>query len=157
MAHSDPAVRSILIASALLDRLGELLRSGGGVSLLNAIGASDVAMENLELRLGEAQQMTPEIWRHFDDAAKLLKARGTDVTAYDTLRADQNPALLASTNIDVQQRLSYLGLGYGALRVVKTKTVTWDARIFASAVAACAVLKGKLPDVDWAALDRADR
>jgi len=157
MAHPDPAVRSIQIASALLDRLGELLRPRPGAPLLSALAGREVAADELELRLGEAQQIAPEIWRHLDDARAVLGERGVDVAGYDEIRKQQNPALLATSNIEVKNRLDYYGLAQGAIRVITTKTVTWDSGNFASGIAGCALLKRALPEVEWEALERADR
>jgi hypothetical protein len=65
--------------------------------------------------------------------------------------------MLATSNIEVERKLDMLGLLKGEIRVITSKNVTWDAGNFVAAVAACAALKQRLPEVDWAALDRADR
>lgn len=154
---SDPAVRHIQIASALVDRLGELLRPQRGAGVLTVLGGGDVVSDALELKLGEAQQISPEIWRHLDDARGLLAKRGVDLAGYDELRSLQSAALLATSNIDVQRKLDHFGLLHGSIRVITTKTVTWDAGNLTSAIAACALMKRVMPETDWEALDRADR
>ena len=152
----DPTVRSIQVASALTDRLGVLLQAQRTSVVSTALNA-DLANDELALRIGEAQQITPEIWSHLDSARKTLAERGVDVGDYDAVRAERDPAMLATSNIAVEQKLDVLGLLKGQIRVITTKNVTWDAGNFVAAIAACAALKQRLPDVDWEALDRADR
>jgi len=152
----DPAVRSIQIASTLVTRLAELIRPRRSAEVIQRL-AGEVAADQLELRLGEAQQIAPEIWRHLDDAHRAMAERGVQVAGYAELRALPNPALLATSNIEVKRKLDVLGLVQGDLRVVVTKDVTWDPNIILGAIAAIAMLEASLPDVDWDALDRADR
>ena len=152
----DPTVRSIQIASALTERLGVLLTSQR-TSVVSTALSADLASDELALRIGEAQQITPEIWSHLDSARDTLAERGVNVDAYDAVRAERDPAMLATSNIDVERKLDMLGLLKGEIRVITTKNVTWDAGNLVAAIAACAALKERLPDVDWDALDRADR
>ena len=152
----DPTVRSIQVASALTERLGVLLKPKRTSVVSSALNA-DLANDDMALRIGEAQQITPEIWGHLDSARKTLAERGVDVGAYDAVRAERDPAMLATANIEVERKLDMLGLLKGDIRVITTKNVTWDAGNFVAAIAACAALKDRLPEVDWEALDRADR
>src|ERR1044071_1810225 len=58
LKNVDPVVRSIRIAATLNDRFGALLKEA----------ASYQKVAEFELKIGEAQQIYPEIWRHFDEA-----------------------------------------------------------------------------------------
>ena len=73
-----PAVRSIRIATTLIEQFGELL---GRRSFLDA--------EDIGPLLGEARQLYPEIWSHLDDARAVLAERGINIVNYDTLRATE--------------------------------------------------------------------
>jgi hypothetical protein len=148
----EPAVRSIQVASALTDRLAALLSHRQTSVKLHRFNNESLAADELSLRLGEAQQISPEIWSHLDAARRELVARGIDVSAYDRIRAAQDPALLAASNVDVKHHLSL----EGGLHVATTKSVTWSADNFTGAIDACNALKAALPDIDWTALDRAD-
>ena len=53
-----PAVRSIRIATTLNDRFGTIIREA----------ATNQTVAEFELKIGEAQQIYPEIWRHLDTA-----------------------------------------------------------------------------------------
>lgn len=150
---ADP-VRSIQIASALLERLVELLRPRRGGELLGML-SPEVAADHLELRLGEAQQLMPEVWRHLDEARNAMHARGLRVAGYDEIRSIPDPALLATSEIEVKRKLDVLGLVQGDLKIVTTKTVKWDTRNVIIAALAVDFLKDEVPDVDWAALDKA--
>jgi hypothetical protein len=162
---TDSAVRSILVASALVDRLAELMRPrhtdgvlaalAGSKSAIATLAGSDAAEDALALRIGEAQQISPEVWRHLDDARAELVRRGVEVAGYDELRSLQTAALLATSNIDVQRKLDYYGLAFGQFRTIQAKSVTWDTGNLTSAIAACELLKRALPDVDWAEIERA--
>jgi hypothetical protein len=150
---SDPVVRSIQIASTLVDRLEELVRPSAGSKLAGVVAGP--AGDALELRIGEAQQIAPEIWRHLDDARRGLVERGIDVADFDEIRRHQDPAMLATQSIDVKRKLDLLGLLQGEIRLTEQKNVQWDASGVVRGILACIVLKAKLPDVDWAALDKA--
>src|SRR2546423_1747307 len=65
MSATDPPVRSIRIATTLAERFRDIL---------TFTGLTDTA--TLELRIGEAQQIYPEIWRHPDEAHPALVDRG---------------------------------------------------------------------------------
>lgn len=97
MTPPDPAVRSIRIATTLNERFRDLMhqRSSPG----------DGTAE-LELRIGEAQQIFPEIWNHLDDARKVIAERGGDTAAYDTIKASQGPARLGVTRVEVEDHHS---------------------------------------------------
>jgi hypothetical protein len=155
MTTSDPAVRSIQIATTLVERLAELLKPRRTDGLASVVGSA--ASDGLELRIGEAQQIAPEIWRHLDDARRVFVEGGIDVADYDLIRSEQNPALLATRNIDVSRKLDLLGLIQGQFKIVEKKSVEWDTGGLVRAVAACVALKAKRRDVDWDALERAER
>jgi hypothetical protein len=150
---SDPVVRSIQIASTLVDRLGELVHPSLGSKLAGVVGGP--AGDALELRVGEAQQIAPEIWRHLDDARRGLVERGIDVADFDEIRRHQDPAMLATKSIEVKRKLDLLALVQGEVRITEQKNVQWDAAGWVRGVLACIALKAKLPDVDWDALDEA--
>jgi hypothetical protein len=150
---TDPAVRSIMIAETLLDRLAELIKPRRSTALKGLL-APELASDDLDLRLGEAQQITPEIWRHLDTARDAMAARGLRVAGYDEIRTIRDPSMLAATDIHVERKLDTLGLLLGDLRIVTSKSVKWDARTIMTAIAGVGILKVNLPDVDWAALER---
>ncbi len=150
---TDPAVRSIMIADTLLDRLAELIKPRS--SVVASLLAPELSADDLDLRLGEAQQITPEIWRHLDTARDAMAARGLRVEGYDEIRTLRDPSMLATTDIQVERKLDKLGLLVGELRIVTSKSVRWDARTIMTALAALEILRVNMPDVDWAALERA--
>jgi hypothetical protein len=149
----DPAIQSIGVAEALIERLAAIVRAQkAGVTLLSAEEADE-----LSLRIGEAQQIAPEVWRHLDAARATLPDEAPGAAAYDEVRALQDGANLATTSIDASQHLDYLGIVAGPLGTISFKSVTWDSRMILRAVVACAALKSARPDVDWARIERTDR
>ena len=136
----DPVVRSIQVAAALLERVAALMRGGSS-------GFGSTSVDDLELRLGEAQQTVPEIWNHLASARDALAAAGHDVAEFDRIRGGLRVAL-ASTDISIEERYAWTG------RSETVKTVRWDVEGFRRAAAACAALKRVRADVDWAGLDR---
>src|SRR4051812_39386132 len=82
----DPAARSVRIAVALSERFAELLKGPSTVTVRKKSGAMfglSGNQDEMSLRIGEAQQLYPEIWRHLDDARAAFAARGLDVSGYD--------------------------------------------------------------------------
>lgn len=144
MTPPDPAVRSVRIATTLNERFRDLMhqRSSPG----------DGTAE-LELRIGEAQQIFPEIWNHLDDARKVIAERGGDTAAYDTIKASQGPARLGVTRVEVEDHHSF---GLGGYDHVQTKEAHFNLEGFRSAHKACAALMAAMPEVDWKAVERAE-
>jgi hypothetical protein len=161
---ADPAVRSIQIAAALARRYSELVtaddKTGAafknlyrltGIGGLSALGR-EIQQDEQALRVGEANQIAPEIWRHLDDARTILAGRALPVAEYDSIRAGN----LQTANPDVKRTLEALGLLDGDQQVMTTKTLQWDMVGAVRQIAAIGVLKRTLKFVDWDALDRAD-
>lgn len=144
MSPPDPAVRSIRIATTLNERFRDLMhqRSSPG----------DGTAE-LELRIGEAQQIFPEIWNHLDDARKVIAERGGDTATYDAIKASQGPARLGVTRVEVEDHHSF---GLGGYDHVQTKEAHFNLEGFRSAHKACAALMAAMPEVDWKAVERAE-
>src|ERR1051325_10631005 len=88
----DPGVRSLRVALALCDRFMELTKGPNTIRAvkrnMDMFGVTGNETE-MSLRLGEAQQIYPEIWSNLDDAAKAFRARGVDMAGYDTVRATE--------------------------------------------------------------------
>jgi hypothetical protein len=137
---TDP-VQSIRVATNLAERFGALLRPG------------TMPTSELELRIGEAQQLYPEIWRHLDEARTALAAQGRDVAPFDHLRRDEL-AHLGVTDIDVSTQLDYVALIAGRLRTQQVKTATFNVAGYRRALEACRALMGAMPEIDWKALAR---
>ena len=142
----DPAVRSIRIATTLNERFGAILRDAGSYQ----------TVAEFELKIGEAQQIYPEIWRHLDDAQAVLATRGIRVEHYAELRSSEAPGLLAVDNIEHSEGISPLALAFGGLQYVETKTATFNHEGHVKARAACDALMAAMPEVDWHALVRAE-
>ncbi len=138
---TDP-VRSIRVAYNLAERFKALVRMGGSVA-------------DLELRIGEAQQIYPEIWRHLDEARAALLAQGRDVAAFDELRHKELVAL-GVTDVDSRTEINYAALMVGRLQYTQVKSATFNVTGYSRAVAACKALQGVMPEVDFAALARAE-
>lgn len=143
MTPPDPAVRSIRIATTLNERFRDLMhqRSSPG----------DGTAE-LELRIGEAQQIFPEIWNHLDDARKVIATRGGDTATYDTIKASQGPAL-GVTRVEVEDHHS---IGLGGYSHTQSKEAHFNLEGFRSAHKACAALMAAMPEIDWKAVERAE-
>ncbi|HEY4178679.1 MAG TPA: hypothetical protein VGM90_17655 [Kofleriaceae bacterium] len=146
-APIDPAVRSVRIAAALCDRFEELMRGPTQVRATKArrslIGVTGDET-GLSLRLGEAQQLYPEIWRHLDDARTAFATRGTDVSGYDGLRKDEGAGMGA--------KVETASASYGAGRYgydEYTKTADFNVAGLARARQAITVLVSVTPQIDW--------
>ena len=101
----------------------------------------------LELAIGEAQQIYPEIWRHLDEARGLLAERGEDVSLFDQLRRHERLEL-GVTGVDVTEQMDAFG------RTQQVKTATFNAGGYQRARAAIQSLMTAMPEVDWAAVAR---
>ena len=142
--QTDP-VRSIRMAAALNQRFGVLLRAD-----------SVESMDAMELRIGEMNQIYPEIWRYMDEARAVFVHRGIDVGEYDAIRATEYPGKLGTESIEVENHINPLGLIAGPM-FEQTKTVVFNAAGHQKANAAVRVLKDSMPEVDWVGLDRAEQ
>jgi hypothetical protein len=140
----DPVVRSIRIATTLNERFGAILRDA----------ASDHKVDEFELKIGEAQQIYPEIWRHLDEARAALGQRGLMVPSYDALRATERPGQLAVDNIEHTEGINPLALVLGELPYFETKTATFNQEGHAKARRACDALMQAMPEVNWPAVVR---
>jgi len=138
MCASCDAIRSIRIASTLVDRFGEIL----GVQRYRS-------RDDLELALGEAEQLYPEIWANIDHARAALARQGI-ATAPDPASAAERG--FAVNRVDVDDG----ALGSAMRGVSSAKTAYLNADGHARARASLGALRAALPDVDWAALDRAE-
>jgi hypothetical protein len=151
---NDPAVRSVRVAVALCDRFAELLKGPTKVTARKQHGALLGVAGNeseLSLRIGEAQQIYPEIWRHLDEARAGFSAQGIDTTGYDKLRSDEGNRLGAA----VDTRSQTHGFGQHAI-VENTKSANFNATGLARARLACETLMKTTPHVDWAAIAMAE-
>jgi len=144
-APVDPAVRSIRIASTLNERFGKILRT----PLLP--GESD-----LELRIGEAQQIYPEIWGHLDEARATLAGRGVSTTTFDTTRALEPKGSIGVTRVDVSAYSTSLTTAALGIRDTQLKTAEFNLDGHRRATMAVKALMDALPEVDWKALERAE-
>jgi len=140
----DPAVRSIRIAAILNERFGAIIREAESVE--------NVA--EVELKIGEAQQIYPEIWRHLDEARAALDQRGVAVADFDALRATERPGQLAVANIEHTEGINVLALALGELQHFETKTASFNHEGHVKARDACDALMQAMPNVAWAELAR---
>jgi len=138
----DP-VQSIRVATTLAERFGAIVRKANSM-ISGSVG-------ELELMIGEAQQIYPEIWRHLDEARTQLVERGTDISKFDELRRGEL-AQLGVSDIDSKTEINYMALMMGRLSYTTVKTATFNVQGYQRAVAACRALMGAMPDVDWAAI-----
>lgn len=146
----DPAVRSIRVAKALTDRFAELVR---GPRTFDA-GFGGTSLSALELRIGEAQQLYPEIWGHLDDARTVLAGRGVDLGAFEQIRATEPRGSIGVTRVDVESystTLTSQALGWADEQI---KTANFNVAGLQRAIAAAQALMAAMPEVDWAGLAR---
>ena len=131
----DP-VQSIRVATTLVERFGVLAKPG------------TMTVSELELVIGEAQQLYPEIWRHLDEARGALAEQGRDVSTYDHLRGDEQ-AILGVTDIESTQGFNMIsGSQY------QSKTASINVAGYRRAQEACRLLMSAMPEIDWKALAR---
>lgn len=143
-AKRDPdPVQSLRIASTLADRYHAV------------VSATYVDTSALELAIGEAQQIYPEIWRHLDEGRAALAAKDRDVRAFDELRSEALRTL-GVTHVDSHTTIDPFSLMLGRLNFVDMKTATFNVRGHQLAVAACQALMAQMPEIDWAALAHAE-
>jgi hypothetical protein len=140
---SADAVRSIRIAHTLIERYLVLARMQP---------QSSAAME---LQIGEAQQIYPEIWRHLDVARRALVADGRDVTQFDAYRKSELIEL-GVTDIDFSRELDIAALMLGRIRERTVKSATFNVGGAQRAASAMGALMARMPEVDFAALERAE-
>ena len=142
MSAPDPAVRSIRVASTLNERFAMIMREAAG----------GLKIAELELRIGEALQIYPEIWRHLDEARAALGKRSTTqcgaLTEFDTVRATERPGEVAVRNIE-GSALNSVPLPFPGQQFVQGKSATFNVRGHEKARDACDALMRALPDVDW--------
>ena len=131
----DP-VQSIRVASNLAERFGALLTPG------------TMTASELELKIGEGQQLYPEIWRHLDDARTALAEQGRDIREFDHLRKGEL-AILGVTEIESVQTFDY-----ARLRPTTIKTASFNVAGYRRALEACHALMRAMPEIDWKALAR---
>jgi hypothetical protein len=143
VAAPEDAVRSLRVASTLLDRYRALTATHA------------LSSDELELIVGEAQQIYPEIWRHLGDARKSLTALGRDVSAFDAVRRSELVEL-GVTDIDIHSELDVASLLVGRYRETVVKTVTFNAAGYSRARQGATALMAAMPEVDFAALARAE-
>jgi hypothetical protein len=142
----DPVVRSIRIASTLNDRFGTIVREAN----------NNQTVAEFELKIGEAQQIYPEIWRHLDEARAALGTRNIAVAKYDAIRATERPGQLAVDNIEHSEGVNPLALAFGGALHVEFKTASFNREGHTKARAACNALMEAMPEVDWRELARAE-
>jgi len=142
----DPIVRSIRIATTLNERFRAILKEADAPQ----------TVAEFELKIGEAQQLYPEIWRHLDEARAALGQRGVGAPDYDALRATEHPGQLAVGDIESSEGINPLALAVGQLQYVQTKTATFNHAGQVKAQHACAALMQAMPEIDWPALARAE-
>jgi hypothetical protein len=143
MMNVDPAVRSIRVAAALSERFG---------AILNAPPEVDSADE-LEQRIGEAQRLYPEIWRHLDDARSSLQGRGIEVVEYDRLRGN-GAHQLGVGGIDT--RAGFTG-GFGSVKYTVERTASFNEGGWEKAREARQALMNAMPEVNWRELAQQEK
>jgi hypothetical protein len=150
----EPAVRSVRVAVALADRFTELLKGPQTVSSRKQSGALvgfSGDQTGLSLRIGEAQQIYPEIWQHLDEARAAFAARNVDVSGYDAIRAEEGKGLGAAVDIKATRQ----GFGTHAFDE-QVKSANFNRAGLARARRAVEVLMQATPEIDWAGIARAE-
>ncbi|MFN0250980.1 MAG: hypothetical protein ACKV2T_29165 [Kofleriaceae bacterium] len=107
----------------------------------------------MELAIGESNQLYPEIWRHLDEARAEIVG-GYDTARYDALRA----TVLAAMGIT---SIGYHEVDwttkYGAvLATTHRKVASFDFEGYQRAQEACKALMAAMPHIDWNELARQD-
>ncbi len=146
-APTDPAVRSVRVAAALHDRFRVVMSA----PLTQAGG-----MGALELRIGEAQQLYPEIWGHLDEARATLAARGIETSRYDQVRATEPKGSLGVSRVDVEGYSTSLTTGILGIHDEQVKSAQFNIEGYRRAGEAIQTLMSAMPEVDWRALERAE-
>lgn len=135
----DPAVQCLQVASTIAERFRTLASMGA------ASNGTDIAAA--ELRIGEANQIYPEIWQQLDRARALLVARGTDVANYDAFRAAEPQGAPGVTRVAASAATS---------THYAHKSGTFNMEGYARATGAITALKTAMPGVDWFGMDQQD-
>jgi hypothetical protein len=146
-APSDPAVRSVRIAATLNERFAAIMRAP--VTQAGGMGA-------LELRIGEAQQIYPEIWTHLDEARATLAGRGVSTTAYDAVRAMEPKGSLGVSRVELEGYATTLTGHMLGLHDEQVKSAHFNLDGHRRANQAVKALMDAQPEVDWKALERAE-
>ncbi len=150
----DPGVRSVRVAVALCERFTELTKGPTTVRSAKQRGALvGVAGDQtgLSMRIGEAQQIYPEIWQHLDAARKVFAERGVDVGAFDRIREAEGAGLGADVGMEQH---SY---GYGSHGVdQQVKSAGFNLQGLGRARQAIKALMDATPDIDWKAIAAAE-
>ncbi|MEO7095224.1 MAG: hypothetical protein ABI175_18330 [Polyangiales bacterium] len=146
-APTDPAIRSVRIAATLNERFGTIMRA----PVTQAGG-----MGELELRIGEAQQIYPEIWTHMDEARATLAARGVDTSAYDKVRATEPKGSLGVSRVEVEGYSTSLTTGVLGIHDEQVKTAQFNIEGFRRANQAVQALMKAMHEVDWKAIEHAE-
>ncbi len=144
---SDPAVRSVRIAATLNERFAALMRAP--VTQTGGMG-------ELELRIGEAQQMYPEIWNHLDEARATLAGRGVSTAAYDKVRATEPKGSIGVSRVEVEGYATTLSGHMLGLHDEQVKSAYFNLEGHRRANEAVKALMAAQPEVDWRALERAE-
>ncbi|HLL23092.1 MAG TPA: hypothetical protein VK427_13220 [Kofleriaceae bacterium] len=150
----DPGVRSVRVAAALCDRFAALVRGPSTLTARQQSGApfrDSPDEEALSLRIGEVQQLYPEIWRHLDDARAAFAKRGADVSAYDAIRTAEGSAMGATVELARERH------AFGQYAADETvKSANFNRVGYERARKAMNALMNARPDVPWAAIARAE-
>jgi hypothetical protein len=143
----DSAVRSIRIAANLNERFGMILRT----PLTQTEG-----MSGLELRIGEAQQIYPEIWTHLDEARATLAGRGVSTAGYDTVRALEPKGSMGVTRVDLHGYSTSLTTELLGIQDEYVKSANFNVEGHRRANMAVRALMDAMPEVDWKGVERAE-
>jgi hypothetical protein len=146
-APVDPAIRSIRIAATLNERFGVLIRTPTSQA---------EGMSGLELRIGEAQQIYPEIWTHLDEARATLAGRGVATSTYDTVRALEPRGSMGVSRIEVEGYSTSLTSELLGIHDEQAKTAHFNIDGHRRANMAIKALMAALPEIDWKAVERAE-
>src|SRR4249919_1751039 len=135
----EPAVTSVRVAVALCERFTALLKEGPQAVYAHKSNRALVGISGnegeLSLRIGEAQQLYPEIWRHLDDARAAFSAQGIDTIGYDKLRSDEGNRLGAA--VATHSQIFFFD---DSAATEKTKDANFNATGLARARLACETL-----------------
>ncbi len=134
-------VQSIRVASALLDRFPGIMKQASATE------------SEMELAIGEANQLYPEIWRHMDEARAAI-AHDHDTSHYDALRktvlAEMGITSIGYQEVDWTTK-------YGAvLATTYRKVAGFHYEGYQRAREACTALMNAMPEVNWNELARED-
>lgn len=137
------AISSVRVAAALNERFAVL-----------AEPRTYREPEELSSVIGEARQLYPQIWSHLDDARTALVRQGVEVSGYDELRASSEASAPGVLDVMVKEGREKKVELYFAGGIAKSARMNVEGH--ATAVRACDLLRRAMPQVDFAALDRAD-